>query len=239
MAMQMIKHNCFLCGKEIVGKRITTKYCSDKCQRKNRTNIETKLSVERRFLKKLSLNKCYVFKSINLLKEIAALHRIQKLNKKTFIKKVNTKLRKNCLGCKKIFVFTISKGMHKQYCNVCRLNIKKEIRKKHSKIRRKREQMLGLRNCTHRKRARKFNVEFDPKVKPFLIFERDKWTCKICGKKTPQKLKGTYEDDAPELDHIIPLSGGGGHVFNNVQCCCRKCNINKSNKPLGQLLMFG
>lgn len=72
---------------------------------------------------------------------------------------------------------------------------------------------------------------------PFEIFERDRWRCHICGEKTPQRLRGTYEDRAPELDHIIPLAAGGTHTRNNVACACRRCNLLKSDRPLGQLLL--
>lgn len=71
------------------------------------------------------------------------------------------------------------------------------------------------------------------------IFERDKWRCRLCGRKTPMKLRGTYEDAAPELDHVIPLSKGGGHVQENVQCTCRRCNLGKGDRPMGQLWLFG
>src|SRR5690606_1024132 len=70
---------------------------------------------------------------------------------------------------------------------------------------------------------------------PFEIFERDKWRCHICSTKTPKSLRGTYEDNAPELDHIVPLAAGGEHTRRNTACSCRKCNIEKADKPLGQL----
>lgn len=77
------------------------------------------------------------------------------------------------------------------------------------------------------------------KVDPFVVFDRDKWTCQLCGRKTPQKMRGTYGDNAPELDHIVPLSKGGEHSYMNTQCSCRKCNGLKSGKPIGQTLLFG
>jgi hypothetical protein len=85
-----------------------------------------------------------------------------------------------------------------------------------------------------RKRARYYGVEYEY-INAKKIFIRDKWTCQLCGCKTPERLKGTLRDNAPELDHIIPLSKGGGHVKHNVQCTCRKCNNSKGNKLIGQL----
>jgi 5-methylcytosine-specific restriction endonuclease McrA len=70
---------------------------------------------------------------------------------------------------------------------------------------------------------------------PIEVLERDGWRCHLCGGKTPKRLRGTYEDSAPELDHIVPLAAGGEHSRRNTACACRKCNIAKSDKPLGQL----
>ena len=76
-------------------------------------------------------------------------------------------------------------------------------------------------------------------VDPFRVFDRDKWKCKLCGVSTPRRKRGTYSDNAPELDHILPLSKGGEHSYVNTQCSCRKCNGLKSSDPRGQMLMFG
>jgi 5-methylcytosine-specific restriction endonuclease McrA len=59
------------------------------------------------------------------------------------------------------------------------------------------------------------------------VFVRDKWKCKACGCNTPQSLRGTCDPDAPELDHIIPLSRGGWHAPDNCQTLCRQCNQDK------------
>lgn len=71
------------------------------------------------------------------------------------------------------------------------------------------------------------------------VCERDRWRCQLCGIKTPRAKRGTYDDNAPEIDHIVPLSKGGAHRYTNVQCACRRCNAAKSDKPLGQLLLIG
>ncbi|QDP57374.1 MAG: putative HNH endonuclease [Prokaryotic dsDNA virus sp.] len=56
----------------------------------------------------------------------------------------------------------------------------------------------------------------------------------MCGCKTPEAKRGTYAANAPELDHIIPLAKGGAHSKANTACSCRRCNIAKSDKVLGQ-----
>lgn len=72
---------------------------------------------------------------------------------------------------------------------------------------------------------------------PFEIFERDGWRCHMCKCSTPKRYRGTYKDNAPELDHILPLALGGEHTRLNTACSCRKCNGNKGAKALGQMLL--
>lgn len=75
---------------------------------------------------------------------------------------------------------------------------------------------------------------------PFYVFSRDKWKCRCCGINTPRSKRGSIDDNAPELDHIIPISEGGEHSKKNTQCLCRKCNQTKSSGALGdQLLLLG
>jgi len=88
---------------------------------------------------------------------------------------------------------------------------------------------------TRRRLAETRGERFDP----VDVLKRDGWRCQICGKKLKPSNRGTYVDDAPELDHIIPLSQGGEHSRRNTQCACRQCNLFKSDKMLGQLRLFG
>ncbi len=56
------------------------------------------------------------------------------------------------------------------------------------------------------------------------VFERDGWSCRLCGIATPRALMGAMAHNAPELDHIVPVSRGGNHTYANTQCLCRSCN---------------
>jgi 5-methylcytosine-specific restriction endonuclease McrA len=96
-------------------------------------------------------------------------------------------------------------------------------------------QTRALRTTGHAKRKQRLSVVICERVDPFEIFERDRWTCRLCGVKTPGKLRGTHEPSAPVLDHIIPLALGGPHTRTNLQCLCYKCNATKAAKYEGQL----
>jgi len=84
------------------------------------------------------------------------------------------------------------------------------------------------------RRAKKKNSK-RTSVDPIRIFERDKWRCQLCGRKTLKSKRGMIDDRAPELDHIVPLAHGGERIEHNVQCTCRKCNQEKGAKARGQL----
>lgn len=87
-------------------------------------------------------------------------------------------------------------------------------------------------------RARQYGVKYES-INPFKVFKRDSWHCQICGKPTPKKNRGTRYTNAPELDHRIPISKGGDHLYSNVQCSCRECNgLKSNNNNYGQLPLF-
>lgn len=88
---------------------------------------------------------------------------------------------------------------------------------------------------THAQRAKKYGGVAKYNIKAIKVFERDNWKCKICGCKVQKE--NIYNDNAAELDHIVPLSIGGHHTYSNIQTSCRKCNLKKSNTFNGQLLL--
>ena len=85
-------------------------------------------------------------------------------------------------------------------------------------------------------RARKKGLAVE-RCGPMAVCARDGWRCRLCGASTPRRLRGTYHPQAPEVDHIIPLSHpeSPGHVWANVQCLCRACNARKGATVQGQL----
>lgn len=73
----------------------------------------------------------------------------------------------------------------------------------------------------HGARAKRCGVEREH-VNKLKVFERDQWICQTCGISCDRTHSNN--DTSPELDHIIPLSKGGGHKYDNVQLLCRSCN---------------
>jgi len=50
------------------------------------------------------------------------------------------------------------------------------------------------------------------------VFARDGWTCQYCGA------------TAENLDHVMPRSRGGLHIWENVVAACRRCNAKKEDR---------
>jgi len=57
------------------------------------------------------------------------------------------------------------------------------------------------------------------------IFARDSYTCQYCGHGAKELT----------IDHVVPKRFGGGTTWDNMVCCCRKCNTKKGDKTLHQV----
>ncbi len=62
----------------------------------------------------------------------------------------------------------------------------------------------------------------------FEVFKRDDFTCRYCGKKSPQVIL--------EVDHIIPICDGGTDDRINLTTACWDCNRGKGGIALAQVM---
>lgn len=83
-------------------------------------------------------------------------------------------------------------------------------------------------------RARKRGA-FVEDVDSLAVFERDKWTCGICGERIPKSAKWPDAKSA-SVDHVVPLNRGGKHEMKNVQAAHLGCNSAKSDRGSGEQL---
>lgn len=110
-----------------------------------------------------------------------------------------------CAECGEIFQ---AKTLGTQFCPKCR-------RKRHNRRKDKR-----LKRCS----------VVDHSINLMRLYMRDHGVCQICGK--PLTMEGdTNSPDYPSIDHIIPISKGGDHTWENVQLACRRCNTIKRDIP--------
>ena len=54
------------------------------------------------------------------------------------------------------------------------------------------------------------------------IYARDGNRCQYCGKK--------YSTSELSLDHVLPRSQGGKATWENIVCCCVRCNVRKGGR---------
>jgi len=61
------------------------------------------------------------------------------------------------------------------------------------------------------------------------IFARDGSKCQYCGRK--------FATQDLSLDHVLPRSQGGKSTWDNIVCCCIKCNVKKGGRTPEQAHM--
>lgn len=80
----------------------------------------------------------------------------------------------------------------------------------------------------HHGRAKYWGVQYEPIIFQ-QVYDRDGWICGLCSLPVDKKLKKP-DVMRVSLDHIIPLSRGGDHLWDNVQCSHLLCNMRKHNR---------
>lgn len=75
-------------------------------------------------------------------------------------------------------------------------------------------------------------VKFDKTITLRALINRDNGVCQICGRPTDDSdiTNGHIGRMYPTLDHIIPLSKGGAHTWDNVQLAHMHCNAGKCDR---------
>lgn len=61
------------------------------------------------------------------------------------------------------------------------------------------------------------------KINNYYIFKRDNFTCQYCGRNPKDGVK-------LHVDHILPLTKGGGNSANNLITACQTCNLEKHDR---------
>lgn len=70
---------------------------------------------------------------------------------------------------------------------------------------------------------------YNVKENRIKVFERDKYQCRYCEKQLT-RFTGT-------LDHVVPVSAGGGNSLDNLVTACLICNSRKHGRPVGDFLV--
>lgn len=121
-----------------------------------------------------------------------------------------TSVTAKCLMCGRWFKYT-SSTRPKVFCSpLCSKRSARQNRKKWG---------------SHKARAVRYGVAYE-QVNRLTVYKRDGWTCGLCG--DPIDPSARWPDQwCASLDHIVPLSKGGGHLYSNVQAAHWWCNTMK------------
>lgn len=120
----------------------------------------------------------------------------------------HTPKQKECGICGVLFV-----GLARaKRCDECKAAVSKEAKR--------------ITGTKFRTRARHYGCHYEP-VNRLAVYKRDKYRCYVCGCRVRESK--TRAKDMATLDHIIPLSRGGPHTYDNVKTCCSACNSSKSD----------
>lgn len=207
------------------------KYCSRECAFARRRLIGAEVSAIRRIgqanrpvegEQEGAQRRAHVVRS-----EVAALRRIAMYVPRPSLYSVV------CESCQQEFqaIRRPKGGVKRKTCDECKRIALKEQRRAYKKTENGRKRKRLERAA---RRAVERGTDAD-RIDPIDVFRRDGWRCHMCGKATPERLRGTYHPQAPELDHIVTLADGGTHTWGNVACACRACNGSKGARSMGQM----
>jgi hypothetical protein len=214
---------CRGCARQIVRRVRNTRDAGEYCGRDCYSAWKKRISAEKESLRAIASNwRLPQPKDDRLLHEIAAIKRIARWTpgRRPTVRP--------CMRCSRKCV---GLGEMRRTCAACKRLVKRESAKKT----RKTEAHKARRRVDKARRRAIERGQEAERIDPIKVFDRDHWRCHLCGGSAPRRLRGTYADQAPELDHVTPLAAGGTHTWGNVKCACRKCNGLKADKPLGQL----
>lgn len=92
-------------------------------------------------------------------------------------------------------------------------------------------------HADHRRKTIKANGKVDWSITLKKLVKRDNNICHICGHAV--NMKSHYNSDFyGSIDHVIPLSKGGTHSWDNVKLAHRKCNCEKRDNLIAPSDVF-
>lgn len=88
----------------------------------------------------------------------------------------------------------------------------------------------------HERRARKFGVEVESGITIAALRERYGDRCCYCERVMSFELLflGGERDDRATFEHVVPMSRGGGHTWENVRLACWDCNRAKGKSQVDE-----
>ncbi len=99
---------------------------------------------------------------------------------------------------------------------------------------RKRDSRARYTEIEQERRARKLSLAIEAGISIEALAARDGRACAYCACDLTfdRAERGQYIASKATVDHVIPISRGGAHVWGNVCLACWRCNLSKGNRLL-------
>lgn len=225
---EILKKECIVCGEEFETWRSRQQCCSEKCgneyKRIREANRDRKEQDRKKYLKKHpnarsveEIHKEHLEreKAKEVERERKKEEREKEKAERDAIKQANIDYWQNyeaeheCSVCGNVFI------AHYPTAKYCSKNCSRKV----TRIRKRYE-----------------GITIDKDITVQKLAKRDHDKCQLCG--LPVDWNDKHKTDKavicgdmyPSIDHIIPISSGGLHAWDNVQLAHRICNTRKGNK---------
>ena len=99
---------------------------------------------------------------------------------------------------------------------------------------RKRANRARYTEIENERRARMLSLEVEAGISIEALVARDGDACSYCRctLSFDRAARGKFVPHKATIDHVIPISRGGAHVWANVVLACWRCNMSKGNRLL-------
>jgi 5-methylcytosine-specific restriction endonuclease McrA len=134
-----------------------------------------------------------------------------------------------CDTCDRLMARAIGHGRAKNTCSPqCHTHYNRRRRLAYRRVEKRALRKAGIQGNAIR-RAKKVGAAIEHGITPETVARRDGYLCWECGDPV-HRHGGGYDAKGWTIGHLTPLSKGGNHTWNNVQCECHDCNVRKSDK---------
>ena len=219
---------CFICEKPLVSQRAIygkTETCSTDCGVIWRDIKQNRKIFATEYMCSIDWSKCKT--------EYQSFLDWDKIALKTDVKALY------CIDCN--VLIGLKKSAQLKRCSKCRPIAQKRYlakSKQMHKLKMKTDLNYRLKSNARRssashKRRTKLNV--GDVIDLYELAKRDNWMCGLCHKKINKRNKHKAKKlhlRGPSMDHILPLSKGGLHTWDNVQLAHYICNSLRGNKEI-------
>lgn len=117
----------------------------------------------------------------------------------------------------------MTKEERKEYNRRYHESHREKVRTLHKRAYRKKKHRIYSQERWHLQRAELMGRNYELITLKDLA-RRDKDLCGIC--------KTVVKPPDRSIDHIVPMSKGGDHVWSNVQLAHERCNKSRQDKPI-------